>query len=166
MLSESVLSRSLYHRLPQHGRCHHTPTLAESFLCAGLEDSVSGDSYFTTDAKTLDNIKQGPTGSGRHQKVSAQPPSIALGHLGSMKAALVLLFALALTTVFDVECARRQQVDCSQYKKLPPGEETFCYDIYAPICGSDGKTYSNDCYFCCEVKKTDDKLKFVHFGKC
>uniref|UniRef100_A0A452EFC4 Serine peptidase inhibitor Kazal type 9 n=1 Tax=Capra hircus TaxID=9925 RepID=A0A452EFC4_CAPHI len=57
------------------------------------------------------------------------------------------------------------QIDCNKYKMLPL-EERFCYDIYAPICGSDGKTYSNDCYFCYEVEKTNNKLKFVHFGKC
>uniref|UniRef100_A0A8D0SPT5 Serine peptidase inhibitor Kazal type 9 n=1 Tax=Sus scrofa TaxID=9823 RepID=A0A8D0SPT5_PIG len=57
------------------------------------------------------------------------------------------------------------QVDCSKYKKSPP-EERVCYDLYAPICGSDGKTYSNECYFCYEVEKTKNKLKFAHFGKC
>ncbi|XP_045671334.1 serine protease inhibitor Kazal-type 9 isoform X2 [Ursus americanus] len=80
--------------------------------------------------------------------------------------AFALLLALALTTIFNVECAARpQQVDCSRYKKLPPGKEGFCHEIYAPICGSDGKTYPNDCFFCYEVQ-TDNKLKFVHFGKC
>lgn len=43
------------------------------------------------------------------------------------------------------------QIDCSKYKMLP-SEERFCYEIYAPICGSDGKTYDNDCYFCYEVE--------------
>ncbi|XP_008690757.1 serine protease inhibitor Kazal-type 9 isoform X1 [Ursus americanus] len=81
--------------------------------------------------------------------------------------AFALLLALALTTIFNVECAARpQQVDCSRYKKLPPGKEGFCHEIYAPICGSDGKTYPNDCFFCYEVQRTDNKLKFVHFGKC
>uniref|UniRef100_A0AC11CGP0 Uncharacterized protein n=1 Tax=Ovis aries TaxID=9940 RepID=A0AC11CGP0_SHEEP len=66
----------------------------------------------------------------------------------------------------DVDCVKHhEQIDCSKYKMLPL-EERFCYDIYTPICGSDGKTYGNDCYFCYEVEKTNNKLKFVHFGKC
>ncbi|KAM8765747.1 serine protease inhibitor Kazal-type 9 [Rhynchonycteris naso] len=81
--------------------------------------------------------------------------------------AFVLHLALVLTTIIYVECARHdQQVDCSKFKKVPPGEERLCYKIYGPICGSDGKTYDNDCFFCSEVAKTDNKLKFVHFGKC
>ncbi|XP_046929663.1 serine protease inhibitor Kazal-type 9 [Lynx rufus] len=85
-----------------------------------------------------------------------------------MKAtAFVLLLALALTSIFNVECATGpQQVDCSKYEKFPRREEGFCYEIYTPICGSDGKTYANDCFFCSEVRKTNNKLKFVHFGKC
>ncbi|XP_044935366.1 serine protease inhibitor Kazal-type 9 [Mustela nigripes] len=58
------------------------------------------------------------------------------------------------------------QVDCSKYKKLPPGKEGICYEIYALICGSDGETYPNDCFFCYEVQKTNNKLKFEHFGEC
>ncbi|KAI4023350.1 serine peptidase inhibitor Kazal type 9 [Homo sapiens] len=67
-----------------------------------------------------------------------------------------------------IECAKqtKQMVDCSHYKKLPPGQQRFCHHMYDPICGSDGKTYKNDCFFCSKVKKTDGTLKFVHFGKC
>nr|XP_003934040.1 serine protease inhibitor Kazal-type 9 [Saimiri boliviensis boliviensis] len=82
--------------------------------------------------------------------------------------AIALLLALTLATMFSIECAKqmKETVDCSHYKKLPPGQERFCYEMYEPICGSDGKTYNNDCFFCSQVKKTDGKLKFVHFGKC
>ncbi|XP_014305951.1 serine protease inhibitor Kazal-type 9-like [Myotis lucifugus] len=78
--------------------------------------------------------------------------------------AFFLLLALAL---IYVECAPPgKQFDCSTYKKLPPGEERVCNRLHNPICGSDGKTYGNDCFFCSEVVKTDNKLKFVHFGRC
>uniref|UniRef100_A0A8C7EJF2 Kazal-like domain-containing protein n=1 Tax=Neovison vison TaxID=452646 RepID=A0A8C7EJF2_NEOVI len=32
------------------------------------------------------------------------------------------------------------------------GKEGICYEIYTPICGSDGETYPNDCFFCYEPK--------------
>ncbi|XP_002744390.1 serine protease inhibitor Kazal-type 9 [Callithrix jacchus] len=82
--------------------------------------------------------------------------------------AIALLLALTLATTFSIECAKqtKQMVDCSHYKKSPLGEERFCYQMYDPICGSDGKTYNNDCFFCSQVKKSDGKLKFVHFGRC
>ncbi|KAM6224247.1 serine protease inhibitor Kazal-type 9-like [Rhynchocyon petersi] len=64
----------------------------------------------------------------------------------------VLLLALALAIIFNVECVKqRKEVDCSKYKKLPQGEGRICHEMYAPICGSDGKTYSNECFFCSEV---------------
>ncbi|XP_037364220.1 serine protease inhibitor Kazal-type 9-like [Talpa occidentalis] len=77
----------------------------------------------------------------------------------------VLLVSLALATIFNVDGAIHRKIDCSKYKTLPH-EPKFCIEIYAPICGSDGKTYDNDCFFCRETEKTDNKLKFVHFGKC
>ncbi|XP_060042391.1 serine protease inhibitor Kazal-type 9-like [Erinaceus europaeus] len=83
-----------------------------------------------------------------------------------MKSAVFVLL-LGLTFIAITECAKcRKQVDCSSYKKLPPGEERLCTEIYAPICGSDGTTYSNECFFCSEVVKSDEELKFKHFGDC
>ncbi|XP_035583424.1 serine protease inhibitor Kazal-type 9 [Zalophus californianus] len=63
-------------------------------------------------------------------------------------------------------CCTPSRLTAVNIKKSPPGKEGFCHEIYAPICGSDSKTYPNDCFFCFEVQKTDNKLKFVHFGKC
>ncbi|XP_023616987.1 serine protease inhibitor Kazal-type 9-like [Myotis lucifugus] len=75
--------------------------------------------------------------------------------------AFFLLLALAL--IYVVYAQPGKQIDCSQYKHLPPG---LCYTVYEPVCGSDGKTYGNDCFFCDEVLRTDNKLKFVRYGEC
>ncbi|XP_024851020.1 serine protease inhibitor Kazal-type 9 isoform X1 [Bos taurus] len=129
---------------------------------------VSGNSYFTTETELLTIYKAEPI------RAVQTPEShffflhwTALDHLSSMRTtAFVLLSALMLATILNVDCVKHhEQIDCSKYKMLP-SEERFCYEIYAPICGSDGKTYDNDCYFCYEVEKTNNKLKFVHFGKC
>ncbi|XP_043844768.1 serine protease inhibitor Kazal-type 9-like [Dromiciops gliroides] len=84
-----------------------------------------------------------------------------------MKAAAGCLFLmLALISIFDVESVSKNTVDCSSYKKTPPGDPIFCTADYNPICGSDGKTYSNECFFCSAVKQSDGKIKFSHKGKC
>ncbi|XP_004460741.1 serine protease inhibitor Kazal-type 9-like [Dasypus novemcinctus] len=81
--------------------------------------------------------------------------------------AFVLLLALALATIFNAECVQqRRPVNCSNYKKPPPGKAEVCMAVYRPICGSDSKTYSNECFFCIAVRKSNGRLKFAHFGRC
>ncbi|XP_074085586.1 ovomucoid-like [Macrotis lagotis] len=84
-----------------------------------------------------------------------------------MKAAAVcLLLMLTLISIFNVESVSKDTVDCSRYKKLPPGEPQICTAEYIPLCGSDGKTYSNQCVFCYAVKESNDKIKLSHRGAC
>ncbi|NXC12202.1 IOVO protein, partial [Corythaeola cristata] len=62
---------------------------------------------------------------------------------------------------YDGECKKEiATVDCSDYPK------PVCLLDDMPLCGSDGKTYSNKCNFCNEVVDSNGTLTLSHFGKC
>ncbi|KAM6196189.1 double-headed protease inhibitor, submandibular gland-like [Sarcoramphus papa] len=55
-----------------------------------------------------------------------------------------------------------EQIDCSEHK----GSDLICTADYNPVCGSDGKTYGNECQFCNAVSRSQETLFLKHRGEC
>ncbi|XP_038386506.1 double-headed protease inhibitor, submandibular gland [Canis lupus familiaris] len=86
------------------------------------------------------------------------PPSLII----TMKSLTVFaIFALVATAWAGPPPAIGREVDCSNYKGK--GSQIACPRHLQPICGTDHKTYSNECMFCAltlnkkfEVRKLQD----------
>ncbi|XP_048031935.1 ovoinhibitor-like isoform X3 [Megalobrama amblycephala] len=62
--------------------------------------------------------------------------------------------------VKEGECDRPQQPDCKPYPS------NGCPEIYKPVCGSDGKTYSNECELCIAIMNSGTEIFKVKDGEC
>uniref|UniRef100_A0A668AL68 Serine peptidase inhibitor, Kazal type 2, tandem duplicate 1 n=1 Tax=Myripristis murdjan TaxID=586833 RepID=A0A668AL68_9TELE len=78
--------------------------------------------------------------------VSAKPLALQRGHCRSFG-----LLAYMLS---------HPRPDCGQFM-LP-----VCPRMYDPVCGTDGKTYANECMLCFLNSENNVNVKIWHDGKC
>ncbi|XP_025903432.1 ovomucoid-like [Nothoprocta perdicaria] len=77
------------------------------------------------------------------------------------------IFVLLILAVLCLaNAARKDEVDCSEYRSLQARRPIYCEKLYQPFCGSDGKTYNNKCSFCKAVLRSRGALHMKQSGPC
>lgn len=70
-----------------------------------------------------------------------------------------------LTLDYSGECGKQVKITNEGTQLDSITEQCICPFIYTPLCGSDAKTYSNECEFNCE-KTFNPKMDIKYSGEC
>ena len=73
---------------------------------------------------------------------------------------------LSLDPCDGVECPSAQVCQLDGQRNPICRCNAICEDDLKPVCGSDGKTYTNDCFLRVEACKARRSLRIVHSGQC
>uniref|UniRef100_A0A8C3VY08 Kazal-like domain-containing protein n=1 Tax=Catagonus wagneri TaxID=51154 RepID=A0A8C3VY08_9CETA len=81
-----------------------------------------------------------------------------------IKAIFIIVLALPLCpeTSFAPAVRTRPKPDCNLYRQ----HLYLCTREMDPVCGTNGKTYSNKCMFCSEKIEMKEKFDFGYWGRC
>ncbi|XP_027627460.1 double-headed protease inhibitor, submandibular gland-like [Tupaia chinensis] len=76
------------------------------------------------------------------------------------------ILSLAATTWATSPPAKGVAVDCSTYSQIGSKSAMPCPRHFKPLCGSDEKTYNNECLLCAQSRNIGVPLRKLHDGQC